>query len=244
MRVEVHPAEHWADVVAAELAATLGRPGGARVCLATGSTPAPVYRRVPAALAALGLDAGASIVVLLDEYVGLPPDDPARCDAQLRSQLIERLHPPPAFVPIPVDDLPPAAAAAALDRVAAAGLDLAIVGLGLNGHVGMNEPGSAPSAPTRVVEIAPITSRVAVERYGATAAPTAGVTLGIDRLLGAAELWLVVSGAAKADMLRAVLEQPPDSARPASFLRRHPRLRVIADEPAARLLADRSPTRA
>lgn len=240
MRLEIHPADTWADAVAADLAVTLGRPGGVRVCLPTGTTPAPVYERVPAALAERGLDAGESTVVLLDEYLGLEADDPARCDVQLGRQLIDRLDPAPSFVPIRVDDLEPDAAAAALDAEAAAGLDVAVVGLGLNGHVGMNEPGSAPNAATRAVEIEPLTARVAMGSYGARRAPSGGVTLGIGRLLEADEVWLLVSGSGKAEMLRSVLHDPMDARRPASFLRRHPALRVIADEAAAAGVAARA----
>lgn len=232
MELEVHRSSDWADVVAAELAASLGDPAGARICLPTGTTPAPVYERMPAALATRGQDAGGATIVLLDEYIGLSPSDPARCDRQLRSQLIDRLHPAPRFVPIPVDTLGPDEAAAQLDA-AADRLDLAVVGLGLNGHVGMNEPGSGPGARTRAVVISPSTARTATERYGARHSPSGGVTLGLDRLLAAAEVWLLATGSEKAAILAEVLDGPISEDRPASFLRRHPRLRVIADQAAA-----------
>ncbi len=239
MEVRIHPSSEWADVVAADLAARLGDPAGARICLPTGATPAPVYERVPSALAAAGLDAGRATVILLDEYVGLPAEDPARCEWQLRSQLLDRLEPAPVFVPIAVDALGPQEAAARLDASAAEGLDLAVVGLGLNGHVGMNEPGSGPDAPTRVVDISPSTARTATERYGASQTPTGGVTVGLDRLLAAREVWLLATGSEKAGILADVLDGPISEERPASFLRLHPRLRVIADEAAAAGLAAR-----
>lgn len=238
MELEVHPSSDWADVVAADLAAWLGDPAGARICLPTGTTPAPVYERIPGALGARGQDAGRATIVLLDEYLGLPPGDPARCDRQLRSQLLDRLHPAPRFVAIPVDTRGPDDAAAQLDA-AADRLDLAVVGLGLNGHVGMNEPGSGPDAPTRAVIISPSTARTATERYRAGRRPTGGVTLGLDRLLAATEVWLLATGSEKAGILAEVLDGPISEDRPASFLRRHPRLRVIADEDAAARLAAR-----
>lgn len=237
MRLEVHPSDAWADAVAAALAARLAEPGGPRICLPTGATPAPAYARVPDALRGQGGDASRATIVLLDEYVGLAPDDPARCDRQLRTQLIDRLDPAPDFVAIPVDSRSPSEAAAALDRAAAGALDLAVVGLGLNGHVGMNEPGSGPDAPTRAVRLEPGTARTATERYGARATPTGGVTLGMDRILAAGEIWLLVTGPAKAEVLAAALRGPMDEEVPASLLRLHPDLRVIADEAAAGMLA-------
>jgi 6-phosphogluconolactonase/glucosamine-6-phosphate isomerase/deaminase len=74
--------------------------------------------------------------VLLDEWVGLPPGDPARCDVRIRHEVLDRLAPPPRFIPIDVDGDDPDAAAARHDG-AAAGLDLALLGLGMNGHVGL-----------------------------------------------------------------------------------------------------------
>lgn len=232
MTPEIHSTDRWAAVVADALAARLADPAGARVCLPTGGTPAPVYVRLPSALAAHGGNAGRATVLLLDEYLGLEPDDPARCDRQLRTQLIDRLDPAPRFVPIPVDDRTPDEAAAALDAAAAEGLDLVLLGLGRNGHVGMNEPGSGADAPTRAAPIQAATLRTAVEDYGAAGVPTGGVTLGMDRILGATEVWLLVTGSAKAAVLAQVLHGPMTPDLPASLLREHPRLRLLADEAA------------
>jgi glucosamine-6-phosphate deaminase len=175
-----------------------------------------------------------STVLLLDEYVGLPPDDAARCDARLRRELIDRLESPPAaFHPIRVDELPAGAAAELHDSVAAQGLDLALLGLGTNGHVGLNEPGSGADSATRVVDLAPDSQAGAIERYGAGTRPSRGITLGLARLLAATEIWLLVTGERKAGVLRRALEGPEDTRCPASFLRRHSRLRVLADEAAA-----------
>lgn len=176
-------------------------------------------------------------VVLLDEYVGLPPADPARCDARLRRELLDLVSPPPrAFHPIRVDDLAPAVAAREHDAVAAQGLDLALLGLGMNGHIGLNEPGSTADSPTRVVPLAESSRAAARSRYGAGTDPAAGITLGMDRLLAAHDVWVLVTGAHKADVLARALLEPASAECPASYLRRHPRLRVIADEPAAELV--------
>ena len=231
--LEVLPSEEWAERVAAHLAARLRATPAIRMCLPTGDTPSPVYASLVAAIARGHASLAEATIVLLDEYVGLPPDDPARCDARLRRELIDPVDAKPrAFHPIRVDELAPEEAAADLDRVAADGLDLTLLGLGANGHVGMNEPGSTADSPTRIVPLAAPT-REAATGYGAASAPAAGITLGLDRILESAEVWLLVTTERKAEVLaRALLgREGPDC--PASYLRRHPRLRVLADEPAA-----------
>jgi glucosamine-6-phosphate deaminase len=231
--IDVLPTAEWAAAVGAELAERLSSRPDLRICLPTGETPAPLYAELVAAEAEGRVSFGAATLVLLDEWVGLPPGDPARCDVSLRAALLERLRTPPAaYIPIDVDGPDPEAAAARHDA-AAAGLDLALVGLGMNGHVGLNEPGSGPDAPTRLARVAASTRDAAVSRYGASLPPTAGITIGVARLLAADEVWLLVTGERKAEILRRVLEEPEGPDRPASWLRRHPRLTVFADEPAS-----------
>jgi glucosamine-6-phosphate deaminase len=235
-RLVVLPAADWAPAVAAELAERLsGRPD-LRIVLPTGDTPSPLYEEVVRAEREDRLALGGVTIVQLDEWVGLPPDDPARCDRRLRTELVARLRTPPAaFVTIDVDGPDPDAAARRHDD-AARGIGLALLGLGPNGHVGFNEPGSGPDDPTRLVRLAVSSRDAATARYGATRVPTAGITIGLARLLEADEAWLLVTGERKAAILRRVLVEPEGPDRPASYLRRHPRLTVFADAEAAALL--------
>jgi len=233
-QLEILPAAAWPDHVAAALAAKLAAAPDLRICLPTGSTPRPVYAALPAALAASGSTTARATIVMLDEYLGLPAGHRARCDEQLRRELIDRLDPPPAaFITFDVDGGDPAEGCARMSAAIAeiGGLDLVILGLGANGHVGMNEPGTTPTAATRAVDLAPPT-REAARGYGADPPPTRGVTLGMAEILAAREIWLLVAGAHKAEILAATLEGPMTATVPASQLRAHPRLRVIADDAA------------
>lgn len=228
--VEIHPAGGWADAVASELIVRLRAEPGLRICLPTGETPSPLY-------AALVRDSPTGLwsqatVVLLDEYVGLGADDPASGGPRLRRELVDAVR-PAAFHAIDPGDADPAAAATRIDAIAAEGLDLTLLGLGINGHIGLNEPGSMATDPTRVVTLEARSRSVATDRYGAAVAPERGITLGIARLLESREIWLLVTGERKAAVLAEALDGPESSEVPASFLRRHPRLRVFADEPAA-----------
>lgn len=236
MDLVVLPGSAWAAQVAADFASRLRSNPGLRVCLPTGSTPVPVYDAI-ADLADRGACSLAlASVVLLDEWLGLPTGDPARCDTRIRGQLLDRLPTPPAAVHlVDVDHGDPADAAARHDA-AGRGLDLAVLGLGMNGHVGFNEPGSVADSPTRVVELSQTSRDAARARYGASGTPSAGITLGMDRILAAGEVWLLVTGERKARVLARAVRDPESAECPASFLRRHPRLRVYADEDAAALL--------
>jgi glucosamine-6-phosphate deaminase len=238
IRIDVLPAEAWADDVARALAGVIRRRPTLRVCLPTGDTPGPLYARL-VEMSSAGLVSFAGVeIIMLDEYVGLSPGSPARCEVRLRRELVSALRPPPAaFHTIELDRLDPAAAAVAHDRVAAAGLDLVLLGLGTNGHVGFNEPGSTPESTTRVVALADESREASVERYGAERPPEVGVTLGLARLLAAREIWLLVTGERKAAILARALEGEMSNDCPASQLQRHRRLRVFADEPAASRLA-------
>ena len=235
--LRIFPAAGWPELVAAALAERLLVNPGLRVCLPTGDTPVPVYD----ALVRLAHNGQVSFaqasVVLLDEWTGLPPGDPARCDTRLRAQLLDRLPGPPATVHTIDVDAPDLVAAVARHAIAASALDLAVLGLGMNGHVGFNEPGSRPDSPTRIVRLAASSRQAAMARYGASRVPTAGITVGMDRILGAREVWLLVTGERKAQILRRALRDPESPDCPASYLRRHSNLSTFADEPAAALLA-------
>ena len=233
--LEVHPAAAWADAVAAALTDRLRAWPRLRLCLPTGETPVSLYAALSASADA-GLWSQAT-VVLLDDYVGLSADDPAAGGPRLRREIVDHVRP---AVFIEIDQSGDLAAAARRHDEAARGLDLAIVGLGLNGHIGFNEPGSTADSATRVVDLHP-RSREAAEGYGTEGAPERGITIGLARLLDARELWLLVTGVPKAEILRAALEGPETPDVPASYLRRHPSWRVMADDAAASLLgrADR-----
>ena len=225
MRVEELPAATWAAAVATELAARLQGPAR-RVCLATGATPVPVYRR-------LGPDAlRGSTVFLLDEFGGLPPGHPGRCQTMLQKDLLDRV--PAAEFRFPDVDAPDLAGECVRyrDSINDGGLDLAVLGLGTNGHLGLNEPGSRREQTTRVVELTEETRRGA-RRYGADPPPTWGLAVGLAEIMAAREVWLLVTGPSKAAILARVINEPVSEQIPATFLRNHPNSTIWADEEAA-----------
>jgi glucosamine-6-phosphate deaminase len=224
-----------AELVANRLSA---RPA-ARLLLPTGRAPLAMYAALRAQAARGDLRSEQATVLQLDEYAGLGPADPRSLAAMLRDQL--RGVPLAALRGIDgsADDL--AAEAARHESVLeTAPIDLAVLGLGRDGHVAMDEPPARFASGVRVVEPAPDTRLEAAPAFGDVArVPARALTVGLGTLYRVRELIVLATGAEKAPALRAMIEEPVGTDCPASLLRDHPRLTVICDREAASLLTPR-----
>jgi glucosamine-6-phosphate deaminase len=228
-------------LLAAELVANRIRARPAlRALLPTGHTPGGMY----AALRAHAVDGSlptANLAVLgLDEYIGLAGDDPrsfrATLDRELAGLALGRREALDGAAPDP--GVEAARYQAVLD---AAPIDLAVLGLGRDGHVAFDEPGSRPGDRVRRVALTATTIADAAAGFGgAEHVPREALTVGLSTLLAAREVLLLVTGREKSDALRAMLEGPAGPDVPASMLRDHPRLTVLCDRDAAALLAPRA----
>ena len=207
--------------------------------LATGRTMEPLYQALvtrlkawpPQQLAALQRS---WLSFNLDEYVGLPWADPAGYRHYMRQWLADPLGLSEAQLRLPDGSAPDPAAAAQTygDSLAAAGgVGLQLLGLGSNGHVGFNEPPCGADAACRVVELSVATRQQNAQLFGGVAerVPARAITLGLQEILAAEEIHLVVTGAAKAGILKRLLGSSPDPNLPASWLRQHPRVWIWAD---------------
>lgn len=224
MRLHVEPVASWAATVASSLDGWLGARARPRIGLATGMTVEPVYHRLAPVLVA---DA---TIFLLDEYGGLPVDDPGRCAAMLRRGLLDRVGVSDGHFRWPDVDAPDIDGACDNYEacIADGGLDLVVLGLGVNGHVGLNEPGSGPETVTRVVTLTEVSRRASLH-YGVARPPTWGITVGMRTILAAREIWLLVTGRHKRPVLDRVLHGPVTLDLPASLLRAHDRVLCWAD---------------
>lgn len=201
---------------------------GMQLCLATGNTTTPFYAEVAGRTSLDDLT-----LFLLDEFGGLPDGDPGRCMSMLSRDLLRRANTTPTVHGPDVDaDDPEAAADHYRTLIENSGLDLAIVGLGANGHIGMNEPGSTVDLSTRVVTLDPSTSENAAA-YGATVPPTWGITVGMSELMESREVWVLVTGEHKTDILNRTLRGPVDAGVPATYMTQHSNCTFFADESAA-----------
>lgn len=228
--------EDAAGRLAAELVANrLAARADLRLLLPTGRTPLGMYAALRAMAAAGRLPSAGATVLQLDEYAGLGPGDPLSFAAELRRQLagvpLRALH----VIDGGAADLA-AEAGRHRARLAAAPLDLAVLGVGRNGHVAFDEPWSGVHPGVRLVRLAPETREDAAAAMRPRPVPERAVTTGLATLLACRELLVLVTGRAKAEILREVLMEPPSPERPASLLRAHPRLTVVCDRAAASAL--------
>lgn len=225
-------------VAAGILAAVIRSRPDAVLGVATGGSPLPVYE----ALAGHALDMSGVRGFALDEYVGLPAGHPQSYAEVVRREVTERLHLDPAHVFVPDGSAAnPEEAAQDYDRAIAraGGIDVQILGIGHNGHLAFNEPGSALDSRTRVEALTERT-RQANSRYFDSPGdvPVRCITQGLGTIMEARQLVLVVHGADKADILCEALTGPVSPECPASVLQQHPHVTVVADEAAAARLAD------
>jgi glucosamine-6-phosphate deaminase len=218
------------------LAAVIRSNPDAVLGVATGGSPLPVYR----SLAYYGLEMGRVRCFALDEYVGLPSGHPESYAEVVRREVTERLRLDPDNVFVPDGGSPDPEGAAADYEAAIArsgGIDIQLLGIGHNGHLAFNEPGSALESRTRV-EFLTERTRQANARYFDSPAdvPDRCITQGLGTILEARQLLLVVHGTDKAKILHRALTGPVTPDCPASVLQRHPHVTVIADDAAAALM--------
>lgn len=227
MRVHVEPAASWAATVSSVFHSWLGARAQPRLGLAIGTTVEPVYQRIAPVLIA---DA---TIFLLGEYGGMAADHPSRWATLLRRRLLGRVTSPELRFRWPDVDAPDLAKECRRyeEEIADGGLDLVMLGLGPNGHVGLNEPGSAFDSTTRVVQLTAV-SQQASRQYGITDPPSWAITVGLGTVLSAREIWLVATGRAKRAILDRVLHGPLVPDVPASLLRTHPNVTCWADDDA------------
>jgi galactosamine-6-phosphate isomerase len=220
--------ESLSQHAAAWLAERCAARPSALLCLAAGSTPSRTYelfaaRRQSNAASQLRF-------IKLDEWGGLAMNSSGTCEQQLRRELIEPLGADPRYIAFASSPPDPAAECARIARWLAVNgpIDVAILGLGLNGHLGFNEPAAALAPHAHVAELSGA-SLGHVMIQGSADQPRYGLTLGMADLLQAREVLLLVSGAAKRASLARLLGGGISTDFPASLLHLHPRVTLLCD---------------
>ncbi len=233
MNIRIHETqEAAAQAAAAQLGKWLTLPGTRNVMVAGGNSPLDLYARV----AALRLSLHHLRVFMLDEYVGVPAAHPRNCANLLHRSVVDAWRIPGAqYHRIrPEPDLALASVLAherAID--AAGGLDVLILGLGQNGHLGFNEPGSPPDSTARLVPLQPISIEANRRWFEGAHAPDTGVTVGLKTLLAARHILVLAFGPHKVRAVTAAIEKAPCADCPASFLQRHSETWIHLDAAAA-----------
>jgi glucosamine-6-phosphate deaminase len=208
---------------------------------ATGSTPLPLYRELIRMYRAGEIDFSRATSFNLDEYVGLPPDHPQSYRQFMQNNLFAHINIDPSRVHIPdgnAADIPAECARYEQLIAACGGIDLQILGIGVDGHIGFNEPTSSLRSRTRIKTLTERTRRDNARFFGSQeAVPHHVITMGIGTILDCRSCLMLATGAAKAEAVARMVEGPLTAMCPASALQLHPSVKVLLDEPAAAKLA-------
>jgi glucosamine-6-phosphate deaminase len=239
----VSDADAVAERAAALIIATLRRAEITTLGLATGATMAPLYARLVAANRTGTVSFRTAFSFNLDEYVGVAPEAPESFCAFMQEHLLEHIDIAPGRAHIPdgtARDLVTEAARYEALIAAAGGIDLQLLGIGANGHIGFNEPGSDFSSRTREVKLDEATRLGNAGSFpGRASAPERAITMGIATILEARSILLLATGPEKAAALAAAVDGPITPACPASALRLHRDVHILCDQAAASALNHR-----
>ncbi len=190
-----------------------------------------------------GLDFSRVVTFNLDEYVGLPPDHPQSFASYMRRNLFDSVDIDPANTHLPRGDAEDLAVECeAYERAIrhAGGIDLQVLGIGLNGHIAFNEPGSSLGSRTRVKTLTRESALANAAQQGASVElPRLAITMGVATILDARLCLLLATGLEKAETVRNAVEGPITAQVPATALQLHRDVVILVDEEAASQLARR-----
>ena len=234
MEIIIQPTPEEATEVAARIIARqLREKPDAVLGLATGSTPLRLYQM----LAGMNLDWSRVTTFNLDEYIGLPREHPQTYHSFMWENLFRHVNIAPENVHIPDGNAAdiPAFCTAYEERIrASGGIDLQVLGIGGDGHIGFNEPSSSLASRTRIKTLTPQTRRDNARFFGSEdAVPQHVITMGIGTIMEARANLMLAFGQSKASAIAGAVEGPITANNPASVLQLHPVVKVCLDEPAA-----------
>jgi galactosamine-6-phosphate isomerase len=206
------------------------------ICAASGHSPEGLYKEIIDRVRKKQLSVDHWFFLGLDEWVGMDASDQGSCRYHLDLELLNPLQVPEnriCFFDGRANDLE-----AECERIEKfieeqGGIDVAILGLGMNGHIGMNEPGVSANIRSHVIDLHPITKTVGQKYFKEEKELAQGITLGIATLLEARNVIVVVSGKTKADITHGMIEGAVSQDLPATLLRNHPALKIYLDSDAA-----------
>jgi glucosamine-6-phosphate deaminase len=204
--------------------------------VATGSTPIDSYRYLVQLVEQENIDTSRIVAIQLDEYLGIGPDDPRSLYGWMNRDFIQPLAINERVIRFDAIAEDTISAISTYDRMVrdAGGIDLAILGLGPNGHLGFNEPPSFANSPTRIVDLTPESIASNARYWGEDATvPSQAFTAGMTTILAARQILLLVSGSHKREILRQTVKGPVTEAVPSSLLQTvSEKVTVLADDAA------------
>ncbi|HET6860086.1 MAG TPA: glucosamine-6-phosphate deaminase [Streptomyces sp.] len=238
MEVVIVPdAKAGGELIAEGIAGLLSRKPDALLGVATGSTPLPIYQALTAKVRAGAVDASRARICQLDEYVGLPTGHPESYRSVVLREVVEPLGLTEESFMGPdgaAEDVQAACEAYERTLAGAGGVDLQILGIGTDGHIGFNEPCSSLASRTRIKTLTRQTRQDNARFFDSPdEVPHHVITQGIGTILEARHLVLLATGSGKAEAVAQTVEGPVSALVPASALQLHPHATVVIDEAAA-----------
>ncbi len=226
---------------AARLADQIRRKPTLTVGLATGSTPIGLYNELIRLHRFEGLDLSKLTTFNLDEYIGLPPHHPQSYHRFMREHLFDHINLDPRFTHVPngmAQDVDAFCDWYEAEIERAGGLDVQVLGIGANGHIAFNEPGSSLGSRTRIKTLTEQTVADNARFFtdDPERVPRYAITMGIGTIMDARELLLLASGPSKAQAIHDAVEGPISARIPASIIQMHRKAFVYCDPTAASLL--------
>ncbi len=227
---------------ARRVAALIRKKPDAVIGFATGGTPIGLYKELIRMHKEEGLDFSKITTFNLDEYVGLRPEHPESYHYFMWENLFKHINVDPRSVHIPhgmADDIDAFCEWYEQKIKEAGGIDLQILGIGANGHIAFNEPGSSLGSRTRIKTLTEKTRRDNARFFDndINKVPKYAITMGIGTIMEAHELLLLASGEGKADAIKATVEGPITAMVPATIMQMHRKAVLIVDKEAASKLS-------
>jgi glucosamine-6-phosphate deaminase len=211
--------------------------------LATGSTPLGTYRELIRLHKEEGLDFSEVRTFNLDEYFRLPPEHPESYHTFMVENFFSHVNVKPGNICIPdgiAKNIDKFCSDYELRIKEAGGIDIQLLGIGRDGHIGFNEPGSSLGSRTRLKTLMEETVRDNARFFGGEEkVPRLALTMGVGTIMEARKLLMLASGVEKADVVKQAIEGPISSQVTASILQLHPYVIVVTDGKAAELLEKR-----
>jgi glucosamine-6-phosphate deaminase len=240
--IEVQNYDEMSKVAAKKIIEQIQTKPNSVLGLATGGTPVGTYQYLIKDFTENQTSYEKVITVNLDEYVGLEGDNPQSYSYYMKEHLFNHINIPENQTHLPfaknIDDKE---AGKNYEKLidSFGGMDMQVLGIGENGHIGFNEPGTSFSSTTDVVQLADST-REANARYFTSMdeVPTHAISMGISTIMKSRKILLLVSGVKKASVLNQLFHSDIKEDLPASILKKHPNVTIIADQEALSILKE------
>ncbi len=231
------------DHLAERIVGLVKKNPAAVLCLAAGDTPRLAYQLIAEKSRNEKIDFSQCTFIGLDEWVGIPPANEGSCHYFLKTNFFDPLAIASSQIHLfdaLTNNLQEACKKMDATITKAGGIDCMVVGIGMNGHIGFNEPGVDFGLMSHVIQLDENTRQVGQKYFSNKTTLEKGITLGLQHLLHAKEAILIANGRKKAEIIQRAIESPVQSSVPASIMQTHPNGWIMIDQEAALLLQNNS----